>query len=177
MTDDVSGLPAGLADDIRTLHAAHAGPLFAFALRATGDRQVAEEIVQDTFVRAWKAADRFDPTRGDERTWLFTIARNLVTDHYRRKAVRPVSPVDDDRLEQPVGEPDLDRAFESWQMAQALTRLSEEHRTAILEIHLRGASVAETAARLGIPPGTVKSRVYYGLRALRLVLEEMGVVA
>ncbi len=176
MSED-QGLPAGLADDIRTLYAAHAGPLFAFALHATGDRQAAEEIVQDTFVRAWRAADRFDPGRGEARTWLFAIARNLVTDHHRRRAVRPVSPVSDDRLDQPTGAFDLDRAFETWQVAQALEGLSEEHRQAILAIHLRGASVAETAERLGIPQGTVKSRVYYGLRALRLVLEEMGVVS
>ena len=162
---------------LQALHAAHAGELHAFVLHATGDRQAAEEIVQDTFVRAWRALDRYDPQRGDVRTWLFAIARNLVTDHHRRRGVRPVTPVPAERLDRADDRrPDIDRAVEGWQVTDALRRLSPAHREAIVEIHLRGASVAEAAERLGIPPGTVKSRVYYGLRALRLALEESGVL-
>jgi RNA polymerase sigma-70 factor (ECF subfamily) len=163
--------------DLRALHAAHAGPLYAFVIRATGDRQAAEEIVQDTFVRAWRAMDRFDPERGDVGAWLFTIARNLVADHYRRRSARPSTPVPTERLERPApGLSDIDRAVEVWQVSEALHRLSPAHRDAIVAIHLRGASVAETAQQFGVPPGTVKSRVYYGLKALRLALEEMGAV-
>ena len=164
-------------DDVRRLHAQHAPELFAFALRATGDRGVAEEIVQDTFVRAWRAADRFDPQRGEVRPWLFAIARNLVTDHHRRRAARPKTAGSQDHLataSTPVE--NVDRALEVWQVAQALAGLTPAHREAIAEVHLRGATVADAARRLGIPPGTVKSRVYYGLRALRLALEEAGVV-
>ncbi|MBW3621096.1 MAG: sigma-70 family RNA polymerase sigma factor [Actinobacteria bacterium] len=168
---------SGTVQDVRALHAAHAGYLHAFALRATGDPGVADEIVQDTLVRAWRAADRYDPERGDVRTWLFAIARNLVVDHHRRRAARPVAPVDGDRLDGPGDDGiDIDRTVERWQVAEALARLSPAHREAIVEIHLRGSSVAEAADRLGAPAGTVKSRVYYGLRALRLELEEMGVV-
>ena len=163
--------------DLRALHSAHAGPIHAFALQATGDPQAAEEIVQDTFVRAWRAMDRFDAQRGDLRAWLFAIARNLVVDHYRHGKARPSTPLPNERLDQPeVGTSQIDRAMEVWQVADALTQLSPAHREAITEIHLRGSSVAETADRLGVPPGTVKSRVYYGLRALRLVLEESGAV-
>jgi RNA polymerase sigma-70 factor, ECF subfamily len=166
---------AAATDDLRVLHAAHAGPIHAFALQATGDVQAAEEIVQDTFVHAWRAIDRFDPQRGDMRTWLFAIARNLVVDHYRRGKARPSTPVPNERLDQPDrAVSDIDRAMEVWQVAAALHQLSPEHRAAITEIHLRGLSVAEAAEHLGIPAGTVKSRVYYGLRALRLVLEESG---
>ena len=168
--------PAGTTE-LRALHAAHAGPIHAFALQATGDRQAAEEIVQDTFLRAWRAMDRFDPQRGDVRTWLFAIARNLVVDHYRRGRARPATPVPNERLEQPEsGVGDIERAMEVWQVTDALARLSAEHRDAITAIHVRGLSVAEAAERLGVPAGTVKSRVYYGLRALRLVLEETGAV-
>jgi RNA polymerase sigma-70 factor (ECF subfamily) len=71
---------------------------------------------------------------------------------------------------------EVDRALEAWQMAEALRRLSPEHRTVIVETYYGARSVASTAARLGIPEGTVKSRLYYGLRALRLVLEELEVV-
>jgi RNA polymerase sigma-70 factor (ECF subfamily) len=157
------------------LYAAHAAPIHAFAYRATGDRQAAEEIVQDTFVRAWRSMDRFDPQRAELRAWLFAIARNLTVDYFRRKGARPSTPTTQDRLEREAGgSSDIDRAVEVWQVADALDRLSVAHREAIVEIHLRGASIAETAARLGVPPGTVKSRVYYGLKALRLVLEETG---
>lgn len=163
--------------DLEALYAAHAAPIHAFAYRATGDSQAAEEIVQDTFVRAWRSMDRFDAQRADLRTWLFAIARNLTIDHHRRNAARPSSPTADDRLEHQVGgSSDIDRAVEVWQITEALAQLSPEHRMAIVQIHLRGASIAETAEALGVPPGTVKSRVYYGLKALRLALEETGAV-
>ena len=168
---------AGPASDLQALYAAHAAPIHAFAFRATGDAQAAEEIVQDTFVRAWRSMDRFDPQRADLRSWLFAIARNLTIDHHRRKAARPSTPTAQEKLEQqPAGLSDIERAMEVWQVAEALAQLSPAHRIAIVEIHLRGASVAETAERLGVPAGTVKSRVYYGLKALRLALEETGAV-
>lgn len=163
--------------DLRALHATHAGPLYAFALQVTGDRGAAEEIVQDTFVRAWRAADRFDPVKGDVRTWLFAIARNLATDHHRRRATRPSVAASGERLDDPSDSvSDIDRAVEAWHVAEALSQLTPAHCEVIVEVHLRGASVAEAARRLRIPPGTVKSRVYYGLRALRVALEELGAV-
>ncbi len=163
-------------EDVRALYAAHAGALFAFALRAVGDRQAAEEIVQDTFVRAWKAADRFDPDRGDVRPWLFVIARNLAIDHRRRNGVRPETPLPEYELDTPVAPRDLDTVLETWQIAEALDQLSPAHRDAITEVYLRGGSLAQAAEDLGVPAGTVKSRLYYGLRNLRLILEEMGVL-
>ena len=169
--------PLAAASDLQALYAAHAAPIHAFAFRATGDAQAAEEIVQDTFVRAWRSLDRFDPQRADLRSWLFAIARNLTIDHHRRTAARPSTPTAQDQLERQAGGwSDIDRAMEVWQVAEALAQLSPAHRAAIVEIHLRGASVAETAEQLGVPPGTVKSRVYYGLKALRLALEETGAV-
>jgi RNA polymerase sigma-70 factor, ECF subfamily len=173
-----AGAGGGVLGDLDRLHAEHAGALYAFAYRATSDRQAAEEIVQDTFVRAWRSADRFDPDRGTAGGWLFAIARNLVIDHHRRRGVRPVSPVPGDDLEavDQDASPEFDRVVESWQVVEALGRLGPRHREAIVEVHLRGAGIAEAADRLGVPPGTVKSRLYYGLRGLRVVLEEMGVI-
>src|SRR5215469_3048832 len=76
-------------DGVRTVYAAHGSELYRFALRSLGDRGLAEEAVQETFVRAWQAADRFDDALGSLRTWLFAIIRNVVIDLSRARAVRP----------------------------------------------------------------------------------------
>lgn len=161
---------------VEELHAAYGGALYVYAVRRLGDREAAEEVVQDTLLRAWRAGDRFDPARGSMGAWLFGIARNLVTDRHRRRAARPrtVRPIVDG--DAPLTDGDVDRAIETWQLADGLARLSTDHREAILLVHYQGLTVAETAERLGVPVGTVKSRVYYGLRALRLSLEEAGAI-
>ena len=160
---------------LRDLCSAYSGPLFSYAFRATGDRQRAEDLVQETLARAWERADRFDPARGSAGAWLFTIARNLLIDGWRADAARPrLAPLGDTDVA--LGVDEVDRALEAWQMAEALRRLSPEHRAVIVETYYGARSVAATADRLGIPEGTVKSRLYYGLRALRLVLEELEVV-
>src|ERR1700674_1974276 len=76
-------------DGVRAVHAAHGPELYRFAVRSLGDRGLAEEAVQETFVRAWRAADRFDDELGSLRTWLFAIVRNVVIDLSRARAVRP----------------------------------------------------------------------------------------
>lgn len=162
---------------VEELHERFAGPLFVFAMRLLGDAETAEEVVQDTLVRAWRNADRFDAERGSLATWLFTIARNLTIDRTRRAAARPHAVATLDEVDPPLTDAAVDRALEAWQMASALRGLSEEHRGVIVEAYYRGHTVNEIATRLGIPPGTVKSRLFYGLRALRLELEEMGVVS
>ncbi|GAA2564031.1 sigma-70 family RNA polymerase sigma factor [Pseudonocardia hydrocarbonoxydans] len=129
------------------------------------------------FLRAWRSADTFDAGRGSLRAWLFAIARNLVVDHTRRRAVRPVQPVDAERLAVLAGgDGGFDEAtMTAWTVEEALRRLSEEHRVALVETYLRGRPYGEVSAELGVPVGTVRSRVFYGLKALRLVLDEMGV--
>jgi RNA polymerase sigma-70 factor (ECF subfamily) len=160
-------------DSVRALHDVYAGPLYVFAVRRLGDPEAAEEVVQDTLVRAWRSRDRYDADRGPVSAWLFTIARNLVIDTQRRRDARP-HVVQLPTLAEPVDE--IDRMLETWQVADALAGLSLAHREVILTCHYRGHNVSETATLLGVPTGTVKSRLYYGLRALRLKLEEMGVV-
>ncbi|MDG4763363.1 sigma-70 family RNA polymerase sigma factor [Solwaraspora sp. WMMD406] len=161
---------------MRALHEEHGDALFAHALRlAGGDRQRAEDLVQETLLRAWRHPESLDPERGSVRAWLFTTARNLAIDAWRRRSVRVGEVVTDELPEPPPAVDEADRAVEAWTVAEALGRLSPSHREVLIECFYRGRSVSEAAARLGIPPGTVKSRTHYALRSLRLVLEEMGV--
>jgi len=138
------------------------------------DRQRAEDLVQETLLRAWRHPEALDPDRGSVRAWLFTTARNLAIDSWRRRSVR-VGEVVTDVLPEALTDDETDRTVEAWLIAEALSRLSTVHREVLIECFYRGRSVAEASARLGVPPGTVKSRTHYALRSLRLVLEEMGV--
>ncbi len=156
--------------DVREAYSAHSGELYGFAVRSLGDSGLAEEAVQETFVRAWRAGERFDPDLGSLRTWLFAILRNVVIDLGRARAARPR--VAEQGIE-PSTDP-LDQALLAWQIEEGLRRIGEQHRVVLIETYYRGRPYAEVAAQLGVPEGTVKSRVYYGLRALRNVLEEMG---
>jgi len=156
--------------DVREAYAAHSGELYGFAMRSLGDAGLAEEAVQETFVRAWRAGDRFDPQIGSLRTWLFAILRNVVIDLGRARAARPG--VAEGGVE-PSVEP-LEQALLSWQVEEAMRRIGDQHREILVETYYRGRPYAEVAAELGIPVGTVKSRVYYALRAMRIALEEMG---
>lgn len=156
--------------EVREAYAAHAGELYGFARCSLGDSGLAEEAVQETFLRAWRAGDRFDPQLGSLRTWLFAIMRNVVIDLSRARAVRPGLA---DREHEPATEP-FEQALIAWQLEEAMRRIGDQHRRVLVETYYRGRPYAEVAAELGVPEGTVKSRVYYGLRALRLALEEIG---
>jgi RNA polymerase sigma-70 factor (ECF subfamily) len=162
-------------DELRELYRRYSGQLFGFACNALGDRELAEEVVQDVFARAWRHAQDYDRRRASVRTWLYSIARNRVVDARRRAAVRPES-AGDAELESPA---ELDRTLEQavlrWQIAAALARLSPEHREVIRLAHYGGFTLREIAERKGIPLGTVKSRTSYALRSLRLILDEMEV--
>jgi RNA polymerase sigma-70 factor (ECF subfamily) len=181
MTTDDAQLMERLRSDstgeaLRTLYRTYAGELLGFALNALSDRETAEEIVQETFTRAWRHAERYDPERGSVRTWLYQIARHAIIDARRRASARPaVAPGAGDDLQDVAGGPSIDQAMLGWQVAAALDRLSPEHRQVIRLAHVRGMSVRDIAAACGLPEGTVKSRTWYALRSLRLVLEEMGV--
>lgn len=161
-------------ESLRTLYRAYAGELLGFALNSLNDRETAEEIVQETFTRAWRNADRYDPARGSARTWLYGICRHAIIDARRRAAVRPAASGEADLDAEPGG-PSIEQAMLGWQVAAALARLSPEHRQVIRLSHVRGMSVREISAALGVPEGTVKSRTWYALRSLRLALEELGV--
>ncbi|MEO5724812.1 MAG: sigma-70 family RNA polymerase sigma factor [Ilumatobacteraceae bacterium] len=162
-------------DGIRAAYAAHGGELFRAARRLTHDQQHAEDLVQETFVHAWRAAHTFDESRSSMRTWLFSILRNLVIDHARAAAVRPRRATTTEQLRDGLDRTatsELDRMLTAWQVRDALNRVSEDHRRVLEEVHLRRRPLADVAAQLGIPVGTVKSRLYYALRAMRNALEE-----
>jgi len=167
------------ADDavLRTLYDEHAGPVYAVCLRWTGDAQRAEDVVQEVFLRAWRNLGKVDFAGQGARPWLLAVAKNVLIDYHRAQQRRPVTSDDDSALAVLPAPDELDRAVESWQVAAALARLSQEHREVLVHAHWLGHSVGETARLLGIPAGTVKSRTYYAVRALRLTLEEMGVGA
>ncbi|MDQ3553987.1 MAG: sigma-70 family RNA polymerase sigma factor [Chloroflexota bacterium] len=158
---------------MRSAYAAHGAELYGYAYRRLGDQQSAEEAVQETFIRAWRAADRFDPRVGTLRGWLFAILRNVAVDLLRARAARPRS-AEVDVAELQIPYDTTDHMLAGWQVEEALRRLSPAHREAIVETILRDRPYAEVATRSGVPEGTLRSRVYYGLRALRVSLDESG---
>jgi RNA polymerase sigma factor (sigma-70 family) len=151
-------------------------PLLTFALRQTGgDRQWAEDVVQETMIRAWRSADRLDE-RASLMPWLATVARRIVIDDRRHREVRPPE-VGGGPLENLPMADEVDGVLRKVVVAEALASLSSAHREALTETVLRDRTVNQAAEALGIPVGTVKSRVYYALRALRVAMEERGVTA
>lgn len=160
---------------LRQLWDEHAGSLLSFALRLTGgDRGAAEDVVQETLLRVWRRPDALDPVRGPVRPWLLTIARRVVIDQRRARSSRPTE-VNDSSLTRMGLEDGIDAALDGWLVTDALATLTHEHREAVVHTYYAGRTVTEAAVVLGVPVGTVKSRVFYGLRALKLALEERGV--
>ena len=166
------------AELMRTLHDTHAAALWSFALGLTsGDRGRAEEVVQETLLRAWRRPELLEQNgadHGSARSWLFTVARNIVVDQWRARGRRPETLMD--RIPDHSAPDHTDSALQSMLVAEALRRLTAEHRAVLLECYYRGNTAGQAATTLGIPVGTVKSRLHYALHALRLALQELGVV-
>jgi RNA polymerase sigma-70 factor (ECF subfamily) len=156
---------------IRSLYEEHGRSLLAYATRLTGDRAAAEDVVQETLVRAWKHAEDMVDQKGSVRGWLLTVARNIVTDRARARAVRPTE-VPETPTAPPVQRDHAQTVVDSMAVLSALNTLSAEHRDVLVEIYYRGRSVAEVSGALGVPPGTVKSRSHYALKALRAAMAE-----
>jgi len=176
---DTDVVSVGTAEDaaLRMLYEQHAGPLLSYALRLTGgDRGRSEDIVQETLLRAWRHPQALDPSRGPVRSWLFTVARNVAVDAHRARRARPHE-VADDALALVPAVDEIESALDSWLVADAMVALSPDHRAVLVETYYRGRSVAEASTVLGVPAGTVKSRTFYALRALKLALEERGVTS
>lgn len=158
---------------LRQLHDQHAAVLQRFVTGLTHDAAVADDIVQETLIRAWHSprimAD--DPTTA--RSWMFTVARNLVIDDAR--SARRRYEVGVERVPESAITDRTDALFDTILVDEALSGLSEEHRAVIVGAYFHGKSTVDLAGELGIPDGTVKSRLHYGLRTLRLLLQERGV--
>lgn len=165
-----------MARDPRTFDVARAyrdhGPaIFGFAVNAVRDRSLAEECLQETFVRAWRHRERFDERRGSERTWLFTIARRVLVDLIRSRdrrtalVVRAGDPVEHD------GRP-MEQAVDRLALVEALARLTDAHREAVVAVTIGGASYQDVSDRTGVPVATLRTRMFHALRALRTHLQE-----
>ena len=161
------------AELLREMHAQHGRALWVYVVGLTnGDHAQAQDVVQETLLRAWRNPHVLAQADGSARGWLFTVAKRLVIDDWRTARSRRER-VTDDVPERPV--PDAaDRTVERHVVMQAMQALSLEHRAVLHECYFRGSSVSEAALVLGVPAGTVKSRTHYALRALRLALEELG---
>lgn len=164
------------------LYRSYAGRIHRLGLRTLGDPGQAEDLVQETFVRLWQSAPRFDAERGSVRAFVFTLAQRAAVDQLRRASVRPrlVAAAQDGSVPEPVdpvgGEELVERVVQEFTVREAVQRLSPKHREVVELTFDEDLSDAQIADRLGVPVGTVRSRTYYALRALRLDLEERGLV-
>lgn len=155
---------------ITAVHAEHGRALLAYATRLTGDRASAEDVVQETLVRVWRHPDVLVNGRGSVRGWLLTVVRNIVIDRARARSSRPTE-VADDLVAAPVAPDHAAGVVDSLTVLAALEQLSPEHRGVLAHLYFAGRSLDETARVLGVPPGTVRSRSHYALRALRRLVE------
>lgn len=172
----------GDQDAVHTLYQRYSRPVFAIAVRSLGDRILAEEVVQQTFLNAWRASARFDPEL-DPAPWLYSIARRAAVDVYRRERRHR-----EGRHRESVGDadawelgsdmavlpPSFENLWEVWEVRAAIDRLPDEERSVIHATFYRQLTHVEAAAELGIPVGTVKSRSHRAFRRLAGFLEHLG---
>jgi len=161
------------AEQLAALYDAHAAPVWRYVVSLTGDRAGADDVVQETLLRAWRTPRVMADDPATLRSWMITVARNIVVDEARSARRRHENPVAD--LPETASDDDTDALFDALLIEEALAGLSDDHRAVIVTAYYGGHSVAQCAAQLGIPEGTVKSRLHYGLRALKLALQEKGV--
>jgi RNA polymerase sigma-70 factor (ECF subfamily) len=168
----VEGREAATVDG---LYDEHAAALWRYARRLTGDEARAQDVVQETLLRAWQHPEVADNNERSARAWLFTVARNIVIDETRTARFRrELSTPDDVGAFDGACPDEVDAAMDRLLIGDALARLTPEHREVVRRSYFQGWTTAQIAADLGIADGTVKSRLHYALRALRLVLSEMG---
>jgi len=164
---------------VRAAYHEYGGELLGFAHNQLDDRQLAEEVVQEVFLRAWRASDSFDSKRSSLRTWLYSIARNAIVDARRRREARPPTAQADQAEQVTVaGEVDpYDQLLARIELREALGRLSPEHREVIIQVYFLGRTCADVADELGLAASSTRSRLYHGIRALRGILDENGWLA
>ena len=160
---------------MQALYGEHAAELWRYTVRLTGDRARAQDIVQETMLKAWQHPEvTGDPARSP-RAWLFTVARNMIIDERRSARYRNESVVPDaDQLYDHAGPDEVNAALDRMLLSGALAQLSPAHRAVIRRSYYDGWTTAQIAADLEIAEGTVRSRLHYAVQALRLILQETG---
>ncbi|MET3812070.1 sigma-70 family RNA polymerase sigma factor [Arthrobacter sp. UYEF3] len=159
-------------DVVAAIYRDHGTALRRFVLGACHDPQVADDVVQETVLRVWQQAPQIT---GSLRSYLFRTARNIMIDNYRKAQRRPREAAERE-VAAPAGATErVDELLNRVLMEEALLRLSAEHRNVLVALHYRRLTVREASVHLNIPAGTVKSRAFYAVRALRTILDEMGV--
>ena len=159
-------------DVVAAIYRDHGTALKRFVLSASRDPQLADDVVQETVLRVWQQAPQIT---GSLRSYLFRTARNIMIDNYRKAQRRPQEAGERDVPESGDAGGRIDDLLNKVLMEEALLRLSAEHREVLVALHYRRYTVQEASAQLKIPSGTVKSRAFYAVRALRTILDEMGV--
>jgi len=169
-------LPCDADEAIRQLYCRHAEALRVYVQRFSTDRASAEDVVQETFIRAWRHLPQLSADDRPVRPWLFRVARNLLIDADRAARSRPITvqgwPEEDARTDAGL-EQILDRQL----VSAALRHLSPAHQTVLVETFYNGGSLSGLACELGIPHGTARSRLHYALQALRQQIRESDAVA
>jgi RNA polymerase sigma-70 factor (ECF subfamily) len=160
---------------VRALYDQHAARLWRYAMGLTGDAARAEDVVQETLLRAWQHPEVTNSERS-ARPWLFTVARNIIIDERRSaRSRKEVSPPDGSDVPEQASPDEVDGALDRMLIGDALAQLSPEHRAVVSRSYYQGWTTTQIANDLQIPEGTVKSRLHYAIRALRLTLQELGV--
>lgn len=172
-SDLVAQVAAGdIGAPMAELYRRYGGRIYRFGLNLLGDAGLADELVQECFVRLWRTAGRFDLSRGTVAAYMFVMGRSIAADLRKRPSSRPLMLVDEAQIPaQPDG---VDQILETLMMRDALDSLSAAHREVLILVHAEGLTQSQIAERLGLPLGTVKTRMYHGLRALRAALGERG---
>jgi len=155
---------------IRQLYARHAVALHGYVARFCPDGASADDIVQETFIRAWRHLPQLSADGRPVRPWLFRVARNLLIDADRAARSRPAT-VQSEPADEGFDDTGLNQVLDRQLVADALKELSPAHRAVLVEVFYGGDSVAKAARHLGIPDGTARSRLHYALQALRARLD------
>lgn len=160
----------GDPEAVRQLYRAYSKAVYTAAYSALRDRGLAEEAVQLTFLQAWRAADRFDVERSPG-PWLYAIARRVAVDLYRRERRHQGSePLETDMAVLPTS---FETTWQAWEIRLALQEMPETQRAVIEATHFLGLTQEETAKRLGLAVGTVKSRSHRAHRRLAELLAHL----
>ncbi|GID32273.1 sigma-70 family RNA polymerase sigma factor [Paractinoplanes brasiliensis] len=140
---------------------------FLRGLVSPGASHTAEDLVQETMLRAWRSLDAVPVEPESQRRWLFTVARRLAIDAYRKRQARPVEVSLVDTEPAGSGSGAAETVIAKLTLRHAISDLSVAHRSVLVELYIDGRSLDEVASRLGIPVGTVKSRAHYAMQSLR----------